>query len=102
MTLTVIGETPEKLKVIKYDGFKWYSEQGLPLDIQFINLKERGLMPSWIHLYEYGLLSMPQKAVLSNLSESLQMAYGQDFKNEVMKRLYDYIAISSKNTDNDK
>jgi len=93
----IIGITTDNKQVIDYDAFKWHEQEGLPLGTQFITLKHKGIIPSWIHLYSKGLKRLPKKVVDRTLSEGLSFAYGKEFRDVVMKRL-----TSNSNIGNDK
>ena len=48
--LPVIGQTTEDFLVV--DGvYALYETHGLPFDVIFVELKDHGRIPSWLHVY---------------------------------------------------
>lgn len=85
--MTVIGQTEDGNLSVKGLG-KLYFQEGLPLSIMFDELKKRGYIPSWIHLYlELKNNGMTPERIEHLLSEQMVDTYGKQFRDIVIRRL---------------
>ncbi len=83
----IVGQTTDgKLVVSKV--YLFFETHGIPLDVLFGLLLERGFLPSWEHFYREALSAgMKHERILAKLEEALADSYGPAFKDEVLQRL---------------
>jgi alanyl-tRNA synthetase len=89
MNLKVIGKSPDYLIVHGEEVFKLFDTSGLPLDIVFMELKDRGYMPDWRSFYSAAENhGWKPKTIISRLRESLPIYnHTPDFTEVVISRL---------------
>lgn len=68
--------------------FALYDTHGLPLEVAFEALRERGMVPSWVEFFDDARAAgWPYRRVLARLSEALGDVYGPAFRDVVVGRL---------------
>jgi len=89
--MKIIGETRDGKKVVT-EVFKLYDTRGLPLSIIFQLCDEQNLIPSWIDFYIDAIKAgWKDKTVKSRLKDEMSDYYSQEFTENVIKRLNEFI-----------
>jgi hypothetical protein len=91
MKLTILGKTEDGLFQV-VDGttvFKLYDQTGMPLDIVFMELRDRGYMPAWETFYAAAQGNgWKHKTIVSRLREALGVYnHNKNFTEAVLARL---------------
>jgi hypothetical protein len=85
--LRVVGKTKEGQLVVA-GVYRYYETTGLPLDVMFDCLRQRGVVPDWLTFYvEAVRAGMKHERILAKLDPALDDAYGSDFRDVVIERL---------------
>lgn len=88
MNLRVLGRNEHFQVVHGEEVFRLFDTSGLPLDIVFLELKDRGYMPDWKTFYSAAEKSWSHKTIISRLREALPVYnHVSDFTETVIKRL---------------
>ena len=78
------GITSDNKKVIS-GVYKMFDSHGIPLDIIFSILKDKNMIPNWIHLYkDCRFVGMSHDRILSKIEEAINDSYGKEFGIQVI------------------
>jgi hypothetical protein len=85
--LRVVGKTEEG-QLIVAGVYRYYETTGLPLDVMFDCLRQKGAIPDWLTFYvEAVRAGMKHERILAKLDPALVDAYGFAFRDVVIERL---------------
>lgn len=86
--LIVIGQTTDGVRVCD-EVFMLYDTIGVPLSVIFEMMRERNMIPSWMHFFEDARKhGWKYDTILSRIREGLvDSSYGAEFADEVINRL---------------
>ena len=88
--LPVVGQTPDGVLVVG-GTYKFFETHGVPLDVLFGLLKERSMMPSWVHFYLEALgAGMKHDRILYKLDHPIVDVYGVEMRDVVFSRLGEF------------
>lgn len=74
--------------------YQFCSTIGFPLECLLDQFKERDIVVDWIDYYNSALkLGMASERVLTRMEYDIVDVYGSQYKNEVMKKLNEYIEL---------
>lgn len=81
------GTTPEGHPV--YGGvFRFYETHGLPLDVVFDLIKQRGGYVDWLDYYlDARKAGMKHERIISKLDETISDSFGPEVRDYVIKRM---------------
>lgn len=84
--LLLSGESEDK--TIINNVFHFYETHGLPLDVIFICLMERNIVPNWINFYQAAIKAgMKHSRIISKLDEAISDSFGKEISDVVISRL---------------
>ena len=85
--IEVVGKTPEGHRVVK-GVFSFYETEGIPLDVLFDTLKDKGAIPDWpTFVLEAVEAGMKVPRILSMLDTAIADSYGPTLRDVVLFRL---------------
>jgi hypothetical protein len=86
--LPVIGQTHEGRLLVVNGVYALYETHGLPFDVIFGALKDRGLIPSWLHVYrDARKAGIAHDRLLGQLDPAIVDSYGTTFRDGILKTL---------------
>lgn len=84
---TVVGQTQDG-KTVYANVYQFFETHGMPLDILFGMLRDRGSLPCWVSFHrEACAAGMKHARVLSKLDEALSDVWGPAFRDHVIEKL---------------
>lgn len=85
--MKTIGITEDNKMVVSGIG-ELYFKDGIPLSVIFDGLKERDVLPSWVHLYnELKGNGMSRERIFHLLNENIFESYGKEFRDCIISTL---------------
>ena len=83
----VVGRTEDGRPVVG-GVYRFYETYGLPLEVVFETLHEKGLVPCWIRFHrECVNAGMKHERILFKLDPALSDVYGSEFRDRVLQGL---------------
>lgn len=91
-----VGITPENKKVVN-GVFDMFATIGLPLDVVFDLLDQRGCIPSWTHFYDDAIKQgWKHETIVNRLRDNIADVYGKEFSDGVLERIELYAQTLNK------
>lgn len=85
--IEIVGKTREGLSVVK-GVYSFYETEGLPLDVLFETLRNKGMIPDWAtFVLEAVEARMKVPRILSMLDAAIADSYGSTMRDVVLLRL---------------
>ncbi len=84
--LKVVGQTTDGLHVVQ-GSFFYVTARGIPLEILFQTLKERGYVIDWLDLYDMAIKEWTTDTLMNKLQVALYNVFGKEYRDTVLKRL---------------
>lgn len=85
--IKVVGKTLEGMTVVQ-GVYSFYETEGLPLDVLFETLRNKGMIPDWpTFVLEAVEARMKVPRILSMLETAVADSYGSDMRDVVLRRL---------------
>ena len=97
--LKIVGHTEDNKYVISGKGvFKLTESRGIPLDVILEKVDEYDYVIDWISFYHEGRYRALWKieTIMKKISDALYDIHGDEYRDEVVKRLKNYIANEEK------